>query len=67
MSYRFRLRGNGLRHSWEKECPAHVAIAHAVQVARECGMDSLYLGARIRVMDDAGNDVALVPVGSEAE
>jgi hypothetical protein len=62
MSYRFRLSGNGFRHSWEKECPAPVAMTHANQVARQCARDDVYQGATIRVMDQAGNEVAFVPV-----
>jgi len=62
MAYRFRLRGKNLRHSWEKDCPPEGAMAHANLVARECAKDALYEGTAIRVMDDAGNEVAIVPV-----
>ena len=62
MTYRFRLRGKNLRHSWEKDCPPERAMVHANLVARECAKDSLYEGTAIRVMDEAGNEVAIVPV-----
>jgi len=67
MSYRFRLRGKGLRHSWEKECRPEAAIRHASQVAREYANDDLYHGTDIRVMDRDGNEVAIVPVSKKAE
>jgi hypothetical protein len=35
MLHRFRLRGKGLRQTWEKECPPEFAKAHAHQVVRE--------------------------------
>src|SRR6266850_501826 len=44
MAYRFRLRGNNVRHSWEKECWADSALLHAQQVAREYANDDLYNG-----------------------
>ena len=66
MSYRFRLFGKGLRHSWEKECLSDTAMAHATQVARECARDGVYQGTAIRVIDDAGNEVAIVPVPKDA-
>jgi hypothetical protein len=62
MSYRFRLRGTGFRHSWEKECKSEVAMAHATSVAREYARDSVYQDATIRVFDDLGNEVAIIPV-----
>jgi len=62
MAYRFRLRGKNLRHSWEKDCPPAGAMTHANLVARECAKDALYEGTSIRVTDDAGNEVAIVPV-----
>jgi hypothetical protein len=62
MSYRFRLRGKGFRHSWEKECGSEVAMAHATQIAREFARDSVYQDATIRVLDGDGNEVAIVPV-----
>lgn len=37
-------------------------MAHAAQVAGECAKDSVYQGAAIRVMDDDGNEVAIVPI-----
>ena len=49
MTYRFRLRGKNLRHSWEKDCPPESAMAHANLVARECAKDALYEGTAIRV------------------
>ena len=66
MSYRFRLRGNGFRHSWEKECRPEVAMAHVTQVAREYARDSVYQDATIRVLDDDGNEVAIVPVSKSS-
>jgi hypothetical protein len=62
MSYRFRLGGQGLRHSWEKECPLQDALVHATEVAGECARDRLYDGASIAVTDDAGKEIAVVPV-----
>jgi hypothetical protein len=62
MSFRFRLHGNGFRHSWEKECKPEAAIAHATQVARAYARDSVYQDATIRVFDDLGTEVAVVPV-----
>ena len=37
-------------------------MAHANLVARECAKDAVYEGTAIRVMDDDGNEVAIVPV-----
>ena len=62
MAFRFRLRGNGLRHSWEKECQQHEALQHAQQVAREYANDDLYYGSVIDVTDNEGNEVTVVPV-----
>jgi hypothetical protein len=67
MSYRFRLRGNGFRHSWEKDCSTDIAVKHATQVASECAKDSVYQGAAIRVLDELGNEIAHVPVHPEAK
>ena len=62
MAYRFRLSGNGLRHHWWKECRATDATRHAAQVAREYAKDGLYHGTVVRVMDDNGNEIDLIPV-----
>jgi hypothetical protein len=62
MTYRFRLVGKGLRHSWQKDCPTEAAMVHADQVARECARDTIYQDVAIRVMDDAGDEIATVPV-----
>jgi hypothetical protein len=61
-SFRFRLKGNGIRHTWEKECPLHDALRHADLVARECAKDATYDGASIRVVDDTEKEVAVLPV-----
>ena len=37
-------------------------MAHATQVAREYARDRVYQDATIRVFDDLGNEVAIVPV-----
>jgi hypothetical protein len=62
MAYRFRLSGNGLRHSWQKECRSTDATRHAAQVAREYASDDLYHGTVVRVMDDNGNEIHVIPV-----
>ena len=62
MAYRFRLSGDGLRHHWGKECHFTDATRYAVQVAREYAKDRLYYGTVVRVMDDNGNEIDLVPV-----
>ena len=67
MSFRFRLRGRGLRHSWEKDCQLDVAIRHARQVAREYANDDLYRETNIRVIDQDGIEIAIVPVSKKAE
>ena len=67
MPYQFRLRGRGLRHSWEKECQPDVAMMHARQVAREYANDDRYHGTDIRVIDHDGIEVAIVPVSKKAE
>jgi hypothetical protein len=64
-SFRFRLNGKGFRHAWEKECPLHDALRHADLVARECARDGIYDGAAIRVVDDTGKEVAVLPVQLE--
>jgi hypothetical protein len=56
------MRGNGFGHSWEKECKSEAAMAHVTQVAREYARDRAYREAMIRVLDDDGNEVAMVPV-----
>ena len=66
MAYRFRLHGKGLQHSWEKDCRPEAALAHANQVAREYAKDDLYHGTAIRVVDNAGNEVATVPVPDQS-
>ena len=66
MVFRFRLRGKGLRHSWQKECQQDVALTHAQQVAREYANDGMYHGTDIRVLDRDDNEVAIVPVSKEA-
>ena len=67
MAYRFRIRGQGFRHSWEKECTLHVALIQASEVAVECARDGLYEGAMIRVADEAGREIAIVPVSNPPE
>jgi hypothetical protein len=62
MAFRFRVRGKGVKHSWQKECGRAAALAHAKQVAREYGNDGLYQRADIRVLDRDGNEIAIVPV-----
>ena len=62
MAYRFRLSGNGLRHSWQKECRSADASRHAELVAREYANDDLYHGTVVRVMDDNGNEIDRVHV-----
>lgn len=42
-------------------------MAHADQVARECARDTIYQGVTIRVMDDAGDEIATVPVPKKAK
>jgi hypothetical protein len=66
-SYRFRLNGKGFRHTWEKECRLNDALKHAEQVARECEKDATYDEAAIRVVDDAGKEVAVLPVTKSVE
>jgi hypothetical protein len=65
MAYWFRLAGKGLRHSWQKECRPEAAFVHADQVARECARDTTYQGVSIRVLDDAGDEIATIPVPDE--
>ena len=67
MTYRFRIRGQGFRHSWEKDCSLHVALIHASQVAGECAKDAVFEGAAIRVADETGREIAVVPVSKPAE
>lgn len=62
MTFRFRLHGSKLRHSWEKECRPEVALVHAQQVAGECAKDKTYEGTAIRVIDPDGNDFATVAI-----
>ena len=61
MLHRFRLRGKGLRHTWQKECPPELAKAHAQQVAREYANDDLYQGTDI-VVTKGETEVAVIPV-----
>jgi hypothetical protein len=65
MPCRFQLSGKGLRHSWQKDCPPTVAIRYAALVAREYAKDRVYHGTAVRVMDNAGNEVAVIPVPVE--
>jgi hypothetical protein len=62
MAFRFQLSGNGLRHSWQKECLSTVAPRYAAMVACEYAKDPLYHGTAVRVIDRNGNEVALIPV-----
>ena len=62
MAFRFQLSGNGLRHSWQKECLSTVAARYAAMVAREYAKDPLYHGAAVRVTDRDGNEVAAIPI-----
>jgi hypothetical protein len=62
MTFRFRLHGSKLRHTWEKECRREAALVHAEQVARECAKDKVYEGTAIRVTDPDGNEVATVAI-----
>jgi len=64
MLHRFRLRGKGLRQTWEKECPPEFAKAHAHQVVREYANDDLYHGTDIVVTKDE-TEVAVIPVAKK--
>jgi len=58
----FRLVDKKLRHSWQKDCSAEEAAAHAKQVARELARDECYEETSIAVTDESGKDIATVPV-----
>jgi hypothetical protein len=64
MAHHFQLVGNGLRYSWQKECPPEEAVHHAKQVADEFAPDECYRGVSIRVTDDRGRELTVVPIRS---
>lgn len=62
MTFKFQIGGRGFRYTWQKDCQLHDALVHAGQVAGECARDEVYHGASVRVMEETGKDVAVLPV-----
>jgi hypothetical protein len=67
MLYRFELRGRYQRHTWKRKCLAEVAVAFAIDEAREYAKTEAYRGLAIRVIDERGNEVTRVLLPDAAE